>query len=124
MKRGEKEKKLKVKVVVPEERMTGLVEKNLIRRNSIFRPLLEETCQDSYKRLIAPSVEREMRNILRERAEEDAIKVFAKNTENLLMVPPVRGKRIISIDPGFRTGCKVAQGNEVVSRNYSLSNLL
>ena len=61
---------------------------------------------------MAPSIEREMRNLLTERAELDAVKVFAKNTENLLMVPPVKGKRVISIDPGYRTGCKVAVLNE------------
>ena len=106
--RGEKEKKLKVKVGIDERRPLSIIEKDLIRTKSIFTDLLKETVEDSYKRLIAPSVEREMRNILKERAEEDAIKVFAKNTESLLMVPPVKGKRIISIDPGFRTGCKVA----------------
>ncbi len=106
--RGEKEGKLKVGVDVTQEEMTGYLEKQVIRGDSIFRDLLVSTVEDSYKRLIAPSVEREMRNRLTERAEEEAIKVFAKNTEKLLMVPPVRGKRIISIDPGYRTGCKVA----------------
>ena len=107
--RGEKEKKLKVKVDIDEAVITDLIAKDRIRNHRcIFAPLLEETIADAYKRLIAPSVEREMRNILTERAEAEAVKVFAKNTENLLMVPPVRGKRIISIDPGYRTGCKVA----------------
>ena len=63
---------------------------------------------DAYKRLMAPSIEREMRNLLTERAETEAVKIFAKNTENLLMAPPVRGKKVIAIDPGYRTGCKVA----------------
>ena len=106
--RGEKEGKLKVAVDAGEDSLTGWLEKQVIRRDSIFRGLLEDTVKDSYKRLIAPSVEREMRNRLTERAEDEAIKVFARNTEKLLMVPPVRGKRIISIDPGYRTGCKVA----------------
>ena len=107
--RGEKEKKLKVKVDIDEAVITDLIAKDRIRNHRcIFVPLLEETIADAYKRLIAPSVEREMRNILTERAEAEAVKVFAKNTENLLMAPPVRGKRIISIDPGYRTGCKVA----------------
>ena len=106
--RGEKEGKLKVSVDAGEDSITRRIEKEVIRRDSIFTGLLEETVKDSYKRLIAPSVEREMRNRLTERAEDEAIKVFAKNTEKLLMVPPVRGKRIISIDPGYRTGCKVA----------------
>lgn len=106
--RGEKEGKLKVKVSMDADSILRLLEKEVIRQDSIFKPLLIETIEDAYKRLIAPSVEREMRNLLTERAEAEAIKVFAGNTEKLLMVPPVRGKRIISIDPGFRTGCKVA----------------
>ena len=106
--RGEKEGKLKVKVSIDADSILRLLEKEVIRQDSIFKPLLIETIEDAYKRLIAPSVEREMRNLLTERAEAEAIKVFAGNTEKLLMVPPVRGKRIISIDPGFRTGCKVA----------------
>ena len=110
--RGEKEKKLKVKVAIDSEEITGLIEKQVIRGKSIFTELLQDTVADSYKRLIAPSVEREMRNILTERAETDAVKVFAKNTEKLLMVPPVKGKKVISIDPGYRTGCKVAALNE------------
>lgn len=110
--RGEKEKKLKVKVNIDNEEIQKLIEKQVIRRKSIFVELLQETIADAYKRLIAPSVEREMRNVLTERAETDAVKVFAKNTEKLLMVPPVKGKKIISIDPGYRTGCKVAVLNE------------
>ena len=110
--RGEKEKKLKVKVAIEPEEITRLIEKKVIRRNSTFEELLKETIADSYKRLIAPSVEREMRNELTERAETEAVKVFAKNTENLLMVPPVKGKRVLAIDPGYRTGCKVAMLNE------------
>ena len=106
--RGEKEGKLKVKVSIDTDSILRLLEKEVIRHDSIFKPLLIETIEDAYKRLIAPSVEREMRNLLTERAETEAIKVFAGNTEKLLMVPPVRGKRIISIDPGFRTGCKLA----------------
>lgn len=106
--RGEKEGKLKVKVSIDADSILRLLEKEVIRQDSIFKPLLVETIEDAYKRLIAPSVEREMRNLLTERAEAEAIKVFAGNTEKLLMVPPVCGKRIISIDPGFRTGCKVA----------------
>ena len=110
--RGEKEKKLKVKVTMDSEEITSLIGKQVIRGKSIFTELLQDTIADAYKRLIAPSVEREMRNILTERAETDAVKVFAKNTEKLLMVPPVKGKKVISIDPGYRTGCKVAALNE------------
>ncbi len=106
--RGEKEKKLKVKVDVDETRITDLIEKKEIRGQSIFTEILRNTVNDAYKRLIAPSVERETRRALTERAEAEAVKVFAKNTEDLLMVPPVRNKKVISIDPGYRTGCKVA----------------
>lgn len=111
--RGEKEKKLKVKVQTDAEKMEKILQDEVItNENSIFRPLLEETIADAYKRLMAPAAERELRNMLTERAEAEAVKVFAKNTEKLLMVPPVKGARIISIDPGYRTGCKVAVLNE------------
>lgn len=111
--RGEKEKKLKVKVLTDNEKMESLIGDAVItNEKSIFAGLLKETIADAYKRLMAPSIEREMRNMLTERAEAEAVKVFAKNTEKLLMVPPVKGARIISIDPGYRTGCKVAVLNE------------
>ena len=111
--RGEKEKKLKVKVQTDAEKMGKILQETVItNEKSIFRPLLEETIADAYKRLMAPAAERELRNMLTERAEAEAVKVFAKNTEKLLMVPPVKGARIISIDPGYRTGCKVAVLNE------------
>ena len=111
--RGEKEKKLKVKVQTDAEKMEKILQDAVITNEiSIFRPLLEETIADAYKRLMAPAAERELRNMLTERAEAEAVKVFAKNTEKLLMVPPVKGARIISIDPGYRTGCKVAVLNE------------
>ena len=111
--RGEKEKKLKVKVQTDAEKMEKILQDAVItNENSIFRPILEETIVDAYKRLMAPAAERELRNMLTERAEAEAVKVFAKNTEKLLMVPPVKGARIISIDPGYRTGCKVAVLNE------------
>lgn len=106
--RGEKEGKLKVKVVADGGTATELLEKRVVKRPSPFTDVIKETLTDSYKRLIAPSLERELRSALSERAETDAIKVFAKNTENLLQQRPVRNARIIAIDPGFRTGCKVA----------------
>lgn len=113
MNRGEKEKKLKVKVSTPVDQIEALLQDAIItNEKSIFTELLKETIADAYKRLMAPSIEREMRNFLTERAEAEAVKVFAKNTEKLLMVPPVKGARIISIDPGYRTGCKVAVLNE------------
>lgn len=111
--RGEKEKKLKVKVSVTATDLTNIIQREIIRNEkSIFYNTLIDTITDSYKRLISPSIEREMRNLLTERAELDAVKVFARNTEKLLMVPPVKGQRVISIDPGYRTGCKVAALNE------------
>lgn len=111
--RGEKEKKLKVKVAADVEKMEAVLADTVItNEKSVFTDLLKNTIADAYKRLMAPSVEREMRNMLTERAEVEAVKVFAKNTEKLLMVPPVKGARIISIDPGYRTGCKVAVLNE------------
>lgn len=112
--RGEREKKLKVKITVESERITDFIERKIIgKRNSIFTDILKDTIADAYKRLIAPSVEREMRKLLTERAEAEAVKVFAANTENLLMAPPVKNKKIISIDPGYRTGCKVAVLDEL-----------
>lgn len=110
--RGEKDKKLKVKVRVDVESMVKSIGRQVVKGESIFTEKLWETVEDAYKRLMAPSIEREMRNLLTERAERDAVKVFAKNTEKLLMQPPVKGARVIAIDPGYRTGCKVAVLNE------------
>lgn len=107
--RGEKEKKLKVKVAVDADQMHSVIARSIIKNEkNIFFGLLQDTITDAYKRLMAPSIEREMRNFLTERAEAEAVKIFAKNTESLLMTPPVKGKRVIAIDPGYRTGCKVA----------------
>ena len=107
--RGEKEKKLKVKVTIDQEAIHGLIAESVIKNNrSIFKSLLDDTIDDAYKRLMAPSIEREMRNMLTERAEAEAVKIFARNTESLLMTPPVKDKVVLSIDPGYRTGCKVA----------------
>lgn len=107
--RGEKDKKLKVKLQIDEEQVAFEIGKAYINKEpNIYTELMDAVVRDSYKRLIAPSVEREIRNTLTERAEKDAVKVFAKNTEKLLMAAPVKGKKIISIDPGYRTGCKVA----------------
>ncbi len=111
--RGEKEKKLKVKILPPVEQVIENLNEIVINNEkSIFVELLRAVIDDSYKRLIAPSIEREMRNFLTDKAELEAVKVFGKNTEKLLMAPPVKGARVISIDPGFRTGCKVAVLNE------------
>jgi uncharacterized protein len=107
--RGEKEKKLKVKLNTPDEKIINyLISKEITNENAITKDFYLSAIQDSYKRLIAPSIEREIRTMLTERAEEEAIKVFGKNTKNLLMVPPVKDIRILAIDPSFRTGCKLA----------------
>ncbi len=111
--RGEKEKKLKVKIIAPESEIISYLKSQIIENDTLpVSEILKEAITDGYKRLIASSVEREMRNRLTERASEEAIKVFAKNTEKLLMAPPLKDGRIISIDPGYRTGCKVAAINE------------
>ncbi len=107
--RGENEKKLKVKLSTPDERAINYLKSNEIKNEAaITTDYYIQAIMDSYKRLISPSIEREVRNILTERAEEEAIKVFGKNTKNLLMVPPVKDIRILAIDPSFRTGCKLA----------------
>lgn len=107
--RGEKEKFLKVKIALDSQQAEDIIVKSAdVNEKSGFYAAFIEAIKDSYKRLIYPSVEREIRNMLTERAEEEAVKVFAKNTEKLLMAPGVKHARIISIDPGYRTGCKVA----------------
>lgn len=106
--RGEKEKKLKVKIRVDAETAIAKLEDRVIGEPSVFADALKAAVADSYKRLIAPSLDREMRSVLTERAEVDAIGVFAKNTENLLQQRPVRNARVIALDPGYRSGCKVA----------------
>jgi len=106
--RGEKEKKLKVKVRTDADAAISQLERRILRGDGPFAAPLKAAIADGYKRLIAPSVERDLRAELTERAETDAIRVFAKNTESLLQQRPVRGARIIALDPGYRTGCKVA----------------
>ena len=107
--RGEKEKFLVVKMEAPEERILQYLKKNVVtKENEYTEPLLVEALEDSYKRLIAPAIEREIRNELTEKAEDGAIKVFGKNLEQLLMQPPIAGKNVLGWDPAFRTGCKLA----------------
>lgn len=107
--RGEKEKFLVVKVEAPQERiLTYLCKKVITSENEYTTPVLEEAIEDSYKRLIAPAIERELRNELTEKAEDGAIRVFGKNLEQLLMQPPIAGKTVLGWDPAFRTGCKLA----------------
>lgn len=107
--RGEAEKFLTVKIEAPVERILQyLAKKVILRENPVTEPVLKEVIEDSYDRLIAPAIEREIRNELTEKAEEGAISVFGKNLEQLLMQPPIAGKVVLGWDPAFRTGCKLA----------------
>lgn len=107
--RGEKEKFLKVSLLLPEDEILSKIKKRIIKNPELeTAKYLEKSIEDGYKRLIFPSIEREIRNSLTERAEKEAIDVFALNLKPLLMQPPVRDKVIMGIDPGYRTGCKVA----------------
>lgn len=107
--RGEKEKILTVKIAAPEEDILRYLEKKVItRKNPATEAVLKEVVDDSYHRLIAPAIEREIRSDLTEKAEDGAIKVFGKNLEQLLMQPPIAGQVVLGWDPAFRTGCKLA----------------
>lgn len=107
--RGEKEKFLAVKVEAPEEDILRYLEKKTIHSDNPYTtPILKEAAEDSYRRLIAPAIEREIRNDLTEKAEDGAIMVFGKNLEQLLMQPPIVGQTVLGWDPAFRTGCKLA----------------
>ncbi|MCM1174383.1 MAG: RNA-binding transcriptional accessory protein [Blautia sp.] len=107
--RGESEKFLAVKIAAPEERILQYLRKKVIKSdNAVTTPILEEVISDSYVRLIAPAIEREIRNDLTEKAEDGAIAVFGKNLEQLLLQPPIAGKVVLGWDPAFRTGCKLA----------------
>ena len=107
--RGEKEKILTVKINAPEEEILSWLKRQVIRTdNPNTTPILEAVVEDSYKRLIAPSIERDIRNELTENASTEAIKVFGKNLAQLLMQPPIAGQVVLGWDPAFRTGCKLA----------------
>ena len=107
--RGEKEKFLTVKIQAPEDEIIGWLERKVIRSDNPYTaPVLKDTVQDSYHRLIAPAIEREIRSELTEKAEDGAIEVFGKNLHQLLMQPPIAGKVVLGWDPAFRTGCKLA----------------
>ena len=111
--RGETEKMLTVKIEAPVERVLGYLEKQVITsENEFTTPILKEVVADAYSRLIAPAIEREIRNDLTERAEDGAITVFGKNLEQLLLQPPIAGKVVLGWDPAFRTGCKLAVVDE------------
>ena len=107
--RGEEEKALAVKIKAPEERILTYLEKQIVLRdNKYTTPILVDTIKDAYSRLIAPAIERDIRNELTEKAEDGAISVFGKNLTQLLMAPPIAGKVVLGWDPAFRTGCKLA----------------
>lgn len=106
--RGEKEKILSVKIISDVEIINNYIKKSIITDNSESNKYIEQSIEDSTKRLIYPSIEREIRNLLTDKGEEGAIKIFKENLKALLMSPPIKGKVVMGFDPGFRTGCKVA----------------
>ena len=106
--RGEKEEFLKVKLEKPEEKIYWYIEKQIIKGETQFTEMLKATIEDSFKRLIEPSIDREIRSDLTEKAEEQAIKVFGKNAKQLLLGAPIKGKTVMGFDPAYRTGCKIA----------------
>lgn len=113
MNRGEKEGVLKVSVKAPVEEIVDYLSKRIIKyKNSEVAPYLQKTIEDAYKRLIDPSVEREIRKELTEKAEERAIHIFSENLRNLLLQPPLKGKMVLGVDPAYRTGCKLAVVDE------------
>ena len=106
--RGEKEKFLKVSIEKPEEKILNYIQKHIVKGNTQFIQMLIDTIADSYKRLIEPSIDREIRNDLTEKAEEKAIKVFGENAKQLLLGAPIKNKTVMGFDPAYRTGCKIA----------------
>ena len=110
--RGEKEDFLKVKLEKPEDTIINYIENDIIKGNTEFTDILKETINDSFKRLIEPSIDREIRSDLTEKAEEQAIKVFGKNAKQLLLGSPIKGQTVMGFDPAYRTGCKIAVINE------------
>ena len=106
--RGEKEDFLKVKLEKPEDTIINYIENDIIKGNTEFTDILRETINDSFKRLIEPSIDREIRSDLTEKAEEQAIKVFGKNAKQLLLGSPIKGQTVMGFDPAYRTGCKIA----------------
>ena len=106
--RGEKEEFLKVKLEKPEDKILTYIQRDVIKGETQFTNMLKETIEDSFKRLIEPSIEREIRSDLTEKAEEKAIKVFGQNSKQLLLGAPIKGKTVMGFDPAYRTGCKIA----------------
>ena len=106
--RGEKEDFLKVRLEKPEEKILAYIERDIIKGETQFTDMIKATIEDSFKRLIEPSIEREIRSDLTEKAEEKAIKVFGQNSKQLLLGAPIKGKTVMGFDPAYRTGCKIA----------------
>ena len=106
--RGENEKFLKVSITKPQEKILYYMQKDIIKGNTQFKEMLENTILDAFQRLIEPSIEREIRSDLTEKAEEKAIKVFGQNAKQLLLSAPIKGKTVMGFDPAYRTGCKIA----------------
>lgn len=117
--RGEKEKVLNVKVRVDENRIFGYLNRQfIIDENSVVVDVLKESFKDAYKRLIQPSIEREIRSLLTEKAEDNAIHIFNENLRSLLLQPPMKGKMVLGIDPAYRTGCKLAVVDHMGTMSY------
>ncbi|MBU8571818.1 RNA-binding transcriptional accessory protein [Bacillus subtilis] len=113
MNRGEKEDILKVSIEPPADHIKAYLEKQMIKnRSTSVKEILQETIEDSYKRLIQPAIEREIRKELSEKADEQAIHIFSENLRKLLLQPPMKGKTVLGVDPAFRTGCKLAVSDE------------
>ncbi|MBU8710143.1 Tex family protein [Bacillus subtilis] len=113
MNRGEKEDILKVAIEPPADHIKAYLEKQIFKnRSTSVREILQETIEDSYKRLIQPAIEREIRKELSEKADEQAIHIFSENLRKLLLQPPMKGKTVLGVDPAFRTGCKLAVSDE------------
>ncbi|MED1543418.1 Tex family protein [Bacillus inaquosorum] len=113
MNRGEKEDILKVSIEPPADHIKAFLEKQIIKnRSTSVKEILQETIEDSYKRLIQPAIEREIRKELSEKADEQAIHIFSENLRKLLLQPPMKGKTVLGVDPAFRTGCKLAVSDE------------
>lgn len=108
LRRGEKEKVLRLSVEMPDDELVGYLRRQVIKGDSIWKPYLEEMCKDAWDRLLKTSLESEVRLLLKDKAEEEAFKVFSKNLQDVLLAPPAGHKAVLALDPGFRTGCKVA----------------
>ena len=106
--RGEKEEAIKVKIEKPEDKIISYIERDIIKEKTQFEEMLKVTILDAFKRLIEPSIEREIRSDLTEKADDKAIKVFGKNAKQLLLGAPIKGKTVMGFDPAYRTGCKIA----------------